>query len=534
MELDLENLPRDIDLLHQLIRDLIRLLEQTGNRSEKQQRQIDYLLRQLYGRKSEKLDPAQLLLAFADLKEQIGAGDIPAGIASDLEKASQGEDQEGSRKKRRGKAKGEGRKPLPAYLPRERIEYPLPAGKEKCSCCGDALTRIGEEVSEQLEYVPSSLKVLQHIVGTYACPKCEEEIVTTEKPIKPIEKGIPAAGLLAQVLVSKYLDHLPLHRQEMSVLKREGVDLSRSTLCGWVGYCADILEAIYLALKAEILAGVVIQADDTSVRVQLKEDGTSGKARLWVYIGDTAHPFVVFDCRPDWKQEGPQRFLAGFKGFLQGDGYAGFQSLYKSGDVTEVACWMHARRNFFEAREEDPRCLVVIAYVRRLYDIEDQAKKMNMNHEARQELRQVLAQPILDELKGWLDLQATKSLPKEPFGLAVSYVLNRWPELTRYVTNGALEIDNGEPERALRHIAVGRKNWLHFANTEGGRRAAIIYTIIASCKRVGVDPFLYLRDVLVRVSTHPASRIRELLPDQWKDRFQPAAPSSTGAVLNTG
>jgi hypothetical protein len=322
------------------------------------------------------------------------------------------------------------------------------------------------------------------------------------------------------VLTSKYCDHLPLYRQEF-MLARHGVELSRKTLCGWVLKTADKLGPLVEAMKREALASAVVHTDDTPVRVQ--GDGKDGPftGRFWVYVGDDAHPYTVYDYTPSRKRDGPAEFLGEYKGYLQADAFGGYDGIYTSGDVVEVACWAHARRKFYDARSTDPnRAHRVLAWIRQLYDVEKDAKKLDA--ERRRALRQEKSKPLFEGaentkgFKDWLDEQQPNVLPKSPIGEAVNYALNNWTALTRYLDDGILDIDNNAAEQALRGIAIGRKNWLFLGSNRGGRAAAVHYTLIQSAKRHGIDPFAYLRDILLRITTDPPAALRELFPARWK------------------
>jgi hypothetical protein len=344
-------------------------------------------------------------------------------------------------------------------------------------------------------------------------------VVVAEPPAKVIDKGIAGPGLVAHVITSKYCDHLPLYRQE-SILARHGVELSRQTLCDWVMATANKVQPLVNLMRQEVLASKVLHTDDTPVRVQGDKDGAF-TGRFWVYIGDDAHPYTVYDYTPSRKRDGPTTFLDGYEGYLQADAFAGYDAIYAGGDVIEVACWAHCRRYFYDARSTDSnRAHHVLAWIRRLYDIERDGKTLDA--EQRRALRQEKSKPLLDGdqnskgLHKWLVEQQAKVLPKGPIGQAVTYALNNWTALTRYLDDGILDIDNNEAERALRGIAVGRKNWLFLGSDRGGRAAANHYTLIQSAKRHGIEPFAYLRDVLLRITTQPTKDLHELLPDHWK------------------
>ncbi len=413
--------------------------------------------------------------------------------------------------------KGHGRQRLPEHLGRRRVSYELPLEQQQCPACQARLTRIGEETSERLEYVPASLVVIEEACGKYACPKgCT--VRTAGKPMQPIEKGLPGPGLLAHVAVSKYADHLPLHRQAQ-MFERQGVELSRQTLCDWMRRSAELVAPLFEAMKQQVVRSKALQTDDTPVGVLDPELPRTKTGRIWTYVGDQDHPFTVYDYTPDRSRDGPDRFLQEFSGYLQADAYSGYDGIYKDPEreVTEVACWAHARRKFFEAQDSDiMRSMVMLAYIRLLYEVERQARDLGLDGAGRRTLRQQRSLPILSDIEAYLHREQPQVLPKSPIGEAIAYALGNWAALLRYTEDGDLEIDNNGAERALRSVAVGRKNWLFFGSDTGGRTAAILTSFITTCKRLHIDPFPYLRDVFDRISAHPASRLAELLPNRWK------------------
>ncbi len=365
--------------------------------------------------------------------------------------------------------------------------------------------------------MPASLVVLEEHCAKYACPKgCT--VRTAVKPMQPIEKGLPGPGLLAHVAVSKYADHLPLHRQTQ-LFTRQGVTLSRQTLCDWMGRAALLVAPLVTLMQARALQSTALQTDDTPVAVLDPSLPRTKTGRLWTYVGDAEHPYTVYDYTPDRSRAGPDRFLQPFNGYLQADAYAGYDALYRdpTRGVTEVACWAHCRRKVFEARETDlMRAMVLLAYIRLLYEVEREARDLCLDAAGRGALRQERSLPILTDIESYLRREQPHVLPKSPIGEAIAYALNNWAALVRYTEAGALEIDNNAAERSLRGVAVGRKNWLFFGSDTGGRTAAILTSLVTTCQRLHVEPFAYLRDVFDRISAHPAHRLAELLPDQWQ------------------
>jgi transposase len=538
-----QELPDDLATAHSLIRELAQTVHTQEHLIAKLQHQLEHVIRQRFGRKSEKVDRDQLLLfaheIVTSLEEQRPAPVEPSPTVAESN----------SRTKI-----GHGRKPLPANLPRKQILHDLKPEQLPCPDFGRIRTKIGEEVREQLEYVPASVIVLQHVRPKYACKACQANVLIADRLPEPIEKSLPGPGLLAHVIVSKYADHLPLYRQE-GIFRRFGVELSRQTTCDWMAACADLLAPISEAMLQRVLQSRVIQCDDTPVKVQDPKTGLMSTGRLWVYLGDWAHRFVVYDYTPDWSAEGPERILAHFRsGFLQADAYAGYNGIHARG-MLEAGCMAHARRKFDEAKTTASELAHAgLAWIGRLYQVEREAKDQvadaierltqgSMDETKRSKAEQLLAEeityrmrqeqsrPVVEKFREWLEAAAGRSLPKSPIGEAISYTRSNWVALSRYLDVGFLSIDNNAAERALRPVAVGRKNWLHVGNDKGGRTAAVLMTLIQSGRAFGVEPFAYLRDVLDRASTHPNSRIEELLPDHWKPVELPDPPGRAGLCV---
>src|SRR6185312_13224794 len=430
-------LPDDLEAAHRLIRELVATLRQQAHLNANLQHQLEQLLRRIYGKKSEKLDPSQLLL-FA--REILEAGGPEITTESETTPAP-----DPGQAAARPPGSGHGRKPLPASLPRRRVVHDVSVERRLCPDCGGDRARIGEEVREQLEYVPASLIVIEHVRPKYACPACQAHVVIAERLPEPIEKGLPGPGLMAHVAVSKYADHLPLYRQE-GIYKRLGVELSRSTMCDWMAASADLLDPIVRAMLKRVLSSRVVQTDDTPVPVQ-DHDGKGIKTgRLWVQIGDADNRFIVYDYTPDHSAAGPQRVFKGFKGYLQADAASVYDTLFADGAIVEVGCWMHARRKFYEARTSDPvRSHLLLAWVVGLYEVEEDAKKARKKHPEwddaawhayRYELRLERSRPILDAIGAWLEAEQPRVLPKSPIGEAISYALNHWDALIRPLEAG--------------------------------------------------------------------------------------------------
>jgi transposase len=460
------------------------------------------LRRMQFGRKSEKLDThiEQLELRLEDLEAAQTESAAPSPEAALVTPA----------------AKRCARRPLPAHLPRE-IETHAPA-HTACPACGGALQPLGEDISEMLEYVPAQFKVIRQVRPKLACTHCDT-IVQASAPSRPIERGLAGPGLLAHVLVSKYSDHLPLYRQS-EIYERSGLDLDRSTLADWVGASSRLLAPLVEALRRYVLATPKLHADDTPVPVLAPGTGKTKTGRLWTYVrdnraaGDASAPAVWFAYSPNRQGEHPQRHLKDFRGTLQADAYAGFNALYDDPErgIVEAACWAHVRRKFHDLYQAhaSPIATEALARIGALYAIESEIR--GRAPDERREGRQARARPLLDALNAWLKTTLAQLSKKSPVAAAIGYALARWSALVRYCDDGLLEIDNNSAERALRAVALGRKNYLFAGSDAGGDRAAALYSLIGSAKLNGLDPEAYLRDVLTRIADHPVHRVADLLP----------------------
>jgi transposase len=400
------------------------------------------------------------------------------------------------------------------HLPHIRIEHDLTLAEKTCSCCGAAKVRIGEDESRELEFIPARLEVRVHVLPKYACSKCRDGVASPPVPPKPTPGGMAGPGLVAFVVVSKFADHLPLYRLE-DILTRHGVYLSRSTLGDWVRDAAAVLEPLAALQRDLVLQSPVIWTDDTPVTVLGGEEPGSTKGRFWAYIGDDEHPYTVYDFTMSRSRDGPAAFLCGYKGFLQADAYGGYDGIFlgSDGGIEEVACWAHARRKFYDARSNAPRqANEILEWIRQLYDIEDRA--LGWSAAERLALRQRESVPILDRIEAKLDELTGRVLPKSAIGKAVTYARNQWAALRRYTGDGRLTIDNNVSERTLRLQAIGRKNWEFVGSAEAGPRAAVLFTILAGAKRHHLEPWAYLRDVLLRLSAGETD-LESLLPDRW-------------------
>jgi len=516
-----ENLPKDPDMCHEIILDLAKQNKTAQQQIAKMQHQLEVLLKARFGPRSDRINPDQQFLFNQETSDALG---IPI---EDMAQADQESENETPKKKK----KGHGRNRLPENLPRERRVYDVDPEDKVCKTCQKEKIRIGEETSEQLDYIPASIKVIEHVCLKYACPnECEKEVIKASKPLQAIEKGLPGPGLLSQVVTSKYCDHLPLYRQE-NILERHGVKIPRSTQCDWMRACANLLIPIWELQKKRVLLSKKIHTDDTPVPVLDRTRKKTKKGRLWVYVGDYRNPYTVYEYTPSRKRDGPVNFLKDYRGYLQADAYGGYDGIYANNDVTEVACWAHARRKFVDCQTSNAQgSITAAAWIKLLYNVEDEARKYrdSLSDEINQEdklklffakrhsLRQKSSAPTLKKFLKWLEEYRETSLPKSPFRLAVNYTLNHWKALNVCLENGELELDNNIAERAVRGIAIGRRNWTFCGSDRGGKTAAILYSFVSTCKDHGIDPYEYFRDVFTRISEHKMSKLDEFLPDVWK------------------
>ena len=496
MPIDPKSLPEDPLILKQMLVDLTTQLDKTN-------RLLRQLLEAKHSTQSEQLSPDQLKLFTEELKRTKGDskdGEPPPPAAGS------GQPQQDSRR---------GRRPLAPHLKRERIEHDLPAEEKHCAGCQQDLRLLGEEVSERYEYIPAQFLVIEDVCKKYAS-QCT--VKTATKPPQPIAKSSAGASLLAQVIVSKIADHLPLHRQG-KIFTRLGVGIADQTMCGWMRQSAELLEPLYDRLKAFVLSSKVTGTDDTPVRVlDRKLPRTTRKGRFWPYVGDRDHPAVVFDYTSTRERAGPEKFLKEYRGYLQADAYVAYDSFFKNParGLVEVACWAHTRRHFYEALETDSaRMGAVLVYIARLYAVEKSARQAGIVGDPLRLLRQQAAVPVLAELEEYLQKIGSEVLPKSAAGQAVNYALKNWQALMQYCEDGDLAIDNNHTERSLRGIAVGRHNWLFVGSDRGGKTMAILRSFVGSCELVKVDPWEWFRDVLTRIGEQSIQTLDELLPHRW-------------------
>jgi transposase len=504
------DLPGDLASAHAMIREMHARIHDLDARNADLKHQLDLMAKRLYGRRSEQLDPAQLQMAFQLLQAEMEAKGLEVVAAPEAPEAS-----------RRERRLGHGRSPLPKHLARERRVIEPSAEDLTCRCCGKAKARIGEETSEQLEYVPATFKVIETVRPKYACPTCKEGVTVALAPRSPVPRSKAGPGLLAHVVVSKYADHVPLNRQA-EIFRRVGVDLSRQTLCDWVGQLFLLLEPVERALWASVLSSEVLCADETPVKVLDTERRECARGYVWVYKGDRDE--VVCDFSMGRKSEAPTKALEHFeRGYLVCDAYAGYDEAERTKPaLVRCGCMAHARRKVYEAQDSDPeRALLLLALLRRLYDVEAKAKALPAT--TRQErievthaLRQEESRPLAAQLEEHVARYRDQVLPKSPIGQAVGYMKNQWTYLTRFLEDGAIPIDNNEAERVIRPIAVGRGNWTFVGSEGGGEWAARLFGLMGTCRLQGVDPYAWTKDVLERVRDHPPERMAELTPRNWK------------------
>jgi transposase len=501
-----ENLPDDIAALKQIIADLTRDAVMAQAKIAKLKFQLARFRRAEFGRSSEKLarDIAQLELAIetveVDQAERLAAQ--PPAVAALIEAAAE--------------AQKPARRPLPEHLPREEVAHPAP-----CTCprCGGALGKIGEDVTETLDYVPGRFKVIRHRREKLACRACET-VVQPSAPYHRIARGRAGAGLLAHIVVSKYDDHLPLYRQA-EIYAREGVELETSTLSGWVGATAAALAPLTGVLTADVMTSQTLYGDDTPVPVLAPGSGRTKTGRIWTYVrderpfGGARPPAALFFYSPDRKGEHPRANLEGFTGVLHADGYAGFNRLFETGRISEAGCWAHVRCKFFDvhAATASPIAKEALDRIGQLYAVEQTISGSSADQRLHQ--RQLRSKPIAEALAAWAEETVPKLSRKSELAAAFRYMRARWTALTRCFDDGRLGLDNNPAERALRGVAIGRKNYLFAGSDAGGRRAAVMYSLIETAKLNGVNPQAYLAGVLARIADHPAKRVADLLPWNW-------------------
>jgi len=507
---DASHLPDDLATCQQMLRELLVTVSQLRSTIDKQQAHIQYLVRMTFGRRSERVEGPTLFDGLTDPEPEPPPATPRPGTEEIVVKK-----------------RSRGRRNRPANLRRELEVLDLTEAEKVCPCCGGQRIWIGAEVSERLDYHPASLFMHAIERPTYICRHCEQkgeniQAVQAPLPPAPIPHCTVGAGLLAHVIVSKWVDHLPLYRLE-SILARLGWEVSRSTLCDQMMACARLLMPLYALMCSRVKNSFALHTDDTPIRLL----NPLRTAYAWVYVGDQLNPYTVFDLSTGRRQDFPEKFLAGYRGYLHADGYAGYNPIYAAG-ATHIGCWMHARRNFFEAKENDPaRSHEAIARIRLLYDVETAAKAKHLSGAELAAYRQEHARPLLQGFEDWLAKEVPRALPKSKIGEALVYAANQWPTLIRYVEDGRLTIDNSLAEQAIRPLAIGRRNWLQIAGDGGLRSAAVLLSVAASAKRHGINPWAYVQHILSASAARPRDAdFNDLLPDAWGQAGATPSPAA--------
>jgi transposase len=511
---DARTLPDDLDECHQLLltafeqaSELERVLDETAASYEALQaahqatlEELSALKRWIYGRRTEKIVEGEGQRHLFDLQPT-------SNVDHDASAPEQPRHEVAAPRRRR-------RRELDlAKLPHYRHEYDVSEADKQCSRCGRDKDCIGQDESKILEYVPAKLEVHVYVRPKYACRHCKDGVVSPPPPVRPIARGIAGPGLIAQIIVGKFGDHLPLYRQE-DFFTRHGLHIPRSTLCDWVQAAAELLRPLYQRQKELVLQAPVLWTDDTPVTVLTGGKEGSRQGRFWAYISEQ-YPYSVYDFTESRARDGPAQFLAGFQGYLHADAYGGYDHIYLGSNdaIREVACWAHARRKFFDAIHSSPREVhQLLEWIRQLYDVEERARELSAD--ARCTMRAAEATPVLDRIGTRIAELEKRALPKSALGKAVWYTRNQWQALCRYTDDGRLSIDNNVSERTLRHQAIGRKNWLFLGSAQAGPRAAILFTILAGANRHRIEPWTYLRELLLRLHDDDP-HLDEMLPNQW-------------------
>jgi transposase len=513
-------LPDDVPTLQAMLRQVLAEMARLRAENVELRGKLDAALKHRFGRRSER---------------QLTAGD--------------------TKPNKPGRAQPHGRAALPASLERRQVVHDLTEAEKLCPCCGRTRVCIGEQTAEQLDLEPARFFVVRTVKKSYACRHCDPGQVPAEQRLQtagpaevgPLARSLCGPGLLAHAITAKFADHIPLFRLA-GQLSRSGVRIARSTLGDWMAGAAKLLEPLYQLMHQRLLLSRVLHGDDTGVKLRVPGARKTQKAHLWVGIGDADYPYVVFDFTADYTAAGPERFLRGYRGYLQADALAQYEGLYGEDKIRHVCCWAHARRKFVAALEGgEERAQAALEWIGQLYAIERElppllppgddaqdAQQRRQREEQRKQWRQQQAGPVLAELKKWLEEQKGKVLPKAVLGQAVGYALNNWAALVRYQEQGYLAIDNNLSERTLRAIAIGRHNWVVLGSESGGETAAVLYSVIGTCKHLGIDPFAYLKEMLpglFALGEKPTEeQLSEWLPDRWLlYRTRAAPPTSAEA-----
>jgi transposase len=515
-------LPTDVPTLQAMVRELLAKNQQLEAQLAELKTKLDAALKHRFGRRSERRPPPHL----------------PATERSPP------------------KRDDHGRSPLPEHLERREVVHDLTEAERLCPCCGQSRACIGEQTAEQLDLEPAKFFVLRTVKKSYSCRHCDPATVPVEQRIQtagpaqvgPIAKGLCGPGLLAHVVTAKFADHTPVHRLA-GQLARSGVTVAFATLGDWLRQASELLTPLYDLMHTRLLLSRVIHGDDTGVKLRVPGSNRTKKAHLWTYIGDADYPYVLFDFTAGYTADGPKQFLAGYKGYFQADALAQYEGLYGEDEVKHVCCGAHARRKFVAAGDAgDERASKALELFGRLYaseralppllppsDDPTQREQRRQREEQRRALRQRDAEPVWEELSKWLGEQKPGALPKSPLGTAIGYASNNWDALKRYLEQGFLALDNNLSERTLRTIALGRNNWGVIGSEAGGATAAILFSVVGTCKHLGIDPFAYLRDALPGLfalgEKTTTEQLLDWLPDRWalnRARARPARPVPAG------
>jgi transposase len=490
-----------------LIAVVQRLLEQN--------RQLSELLRAYvqdkYGQRSERFVNADQLNLFAsqNVEPQPGEQEPPASINTESTSSQS--------KTRKNRAYG--RNPHPSNLEHVRVPAPTPCAEDLvCQCCNRTKVKMREIIrNSRYEFKPATLFIEDMVEDIYACPECEDQQPISIKATELIPNGAAGPGLMSEIIGNRYCLHLPLHRQEQ-IFARAGGNISRSTMCGWLTAVSITLRPLYDLMKELLLQSKVICTDDTPVKVQDRKKKKNIKTgRIWIYIGDKSYPFNLFDYTEGRGRAGPMQFLAGFKGYLQGDCFSGNEALCTASGALHCACNAHARRYFVKSLPNNKSASeCALTFFQKLYKIESDARDFDLNTVDLQRMRQEESVPVLNEFKQWLDKESLSMLPQSSFGKAIFYCLNNWEALIRYTEDGDIAIDNNCSEREMKTVAVGRKNWYFLGSDAGGETAEVLMSLISTCKRHGVEPYAYLKDVITRLTNEPGYKRTDLLPNNWQ------------------
>lgn len=510
-------LPRDIEALKALIATHLQTIEHLSETVARLEHNNEVLRKTIFGRKSERRPPEdpgalQGALFLHELQEQASRLAAQHHVTATVQVTAH-------ERKKKGR-----RSEFPEHLPVVQTLTELNLEDRTCAC-GGKLEEFGEEVSRELERVETTV-VHELVRKKYACASCRQGVVTAPWRGKVIEKGLLGPGFLSHVIVQRFGNHLPYFRLE-GQYRSEGLELSRSVLCESMARCAELLEPVAEQIRTEILASPIVNTDDTPVTLAQSSSGGSKQARVWAYLDQTGRHW--YDFTESRKRDGPARVFASYTGYIQADAYGGYDRLFLPGGATEVGCWFHARRGFIKAETAEPALAQqAIERIGKLFLIEQAAASLPPEDRAR--LRREKAAPLLEELRAWLELTATRVLPGGPMAQAIAYVRNQWVALTRYLEDGRLEMTNNAAERAVKPFAIGRKNWLFFQREGGGRTASVLMSLLMTAKAADVNLNDYFRDVLMRIS-EPGTDVKDLTPHGWRQRFEPEVTARRHEIL---